>query len=62
MPGFRRSMTTTQSLLCSEPGCSEKANDMCVEHMSAFCGKHFQPHVDKQHGGKVPTGLVKKKV
>jgi len=62
MPGFRRSQTTTQSLICSEPGCSEKAKDMCLEHMSAFCNNHFQAHVEQAHDGKVPSGPVKKKV
>ena len=61
MPGFRRSQTTTQSLICSEPGCSERAKDMCLEHMSAYCGNHFQAHLEHEHGGKVP-GPVKKKV
>jgi hypothetical protein len=46
--------------MCSEPGCTEKASDMCVEHMSAFCAKHFQAHLDRVHGGKAP-GPVKKK-
>ena len=61
MPGFRRSQTTTQSLLCSEAGCSEKAKDVCLAHMSAFCSNHFHAHVEHEHDGKVPTGPVKKK-
>ena len=60
MPGFQRSQTTTQSLMCSEPGCGEKANDMCVVHMSAFCQAHFKTHVDREHDGQAPTGPVKK--
>jgi hypothetical protein len=48
--------------MCSEAGCSEKAKDMCLEHMSAFCSNHFHAHVEQAHGGKVPTGPVKKKV
>lgn len=60
MPGFRRSHTTTQSLMCSEAGCAERAKDMCVEHMSAFCGTHFEAHLDKVHGGKSPSPVKKK--
>jgi hypothetical protein len=60
MPGFRRSQTTTQSLMCSESGCAQKANDMCVEHMAAFCAEHFQSHLEHVHGGKAP-GPTKKK-
>jgi len=61
MPGFPRSHTTTQSLLCSEAGCQEKAKDVCVDHMSAFCARHFSAHVEQQHGGVVPAGRVKPK-
>ena len=61
MPGFRRSQTTTESLVCSQAGCAEKARDMCLEHMSAFCAKHLKAHVDGIHRGKVPSGSAKKK-
>jgi hypothetical protein len=40
--------------MCSESGCAEKAKDMCVQHMAAFCSKHYQAHLDGAHGGKVP--------
>jgi hypothetical protein len=60
MPGFRRSETTTQSLLCASKGCAEKAKDMCLEHMSAFCAKHYAAHLDEAHDGLPPTTRVKK--
>jgi hypothetical protein len=52
MPGFRRSQTTTQSLICSADDCREPAKDMCLEHMSAFCAKHYAVHIKRQHHGK----------
>jgi hypothetical protein len=60
MPGFPRSQTTTQSLMCSATGCGDKAKDMCVQHYAAFCAKHLQIHIDEAHGGKSPGPVSKK--
>jgi hypothetical protein len=49
MPGFRRSHTTNQSLICAAGDCAEAAKDMCLEHMAAFCAKHYAAHMKKPH-------------
>jgi hypothetical protein len=49
MPGFRRSHTTNQSLICAAGECAEPAKDMCLEHMAAFCAKHYAIHMKKPH-------------
>jgi hypothetical protein len=59
MPGFRRSQTTTQSLICAANECPLPAKDMCLEHMAAFCAKHYAAHMKKQHLKAAPQKPAK---
>ncbi len=59
MPGFRRSQTTTQRLICAADECREPAKDMCLEHMSAFCAKHYAVHMKKPHVKHAPPKPAK---
>jgi hypothetical protein len=52
MPGFRRSRTVNQSLVCCEPSCRERATEMCLEHMAAYCSPHYHTHMKTPHEGK----------
>jgi hypothetical protein len=58
MPGFRRSPSTNQSLICATDDCTEPAKDMCLEHMAAFCSKHYAAHMKKPHPH--PKGVPEK--
>ena len=59
MPGFRRSQTTNQSLLCAAGDCAEPAKDMCLEHMAAFCVTHYAAHMKKPHVKSAPQKPAK---
>jgi hypothetical protein len=59
MPGFRRSQTLKQRLICASDDCPEPAKDMCLEHMAAYCTKHYAAHMKKPHPKHAPEKPAK---